>query len=345
MKVRRDGNTAPLKRPLIGRLAALRATLGRYLFASILSALTIAAIIVFLSPYIFVAVPAGYFGVIFRPWGGGTVTNSALKEGNNFVLPWNRVSLYDTRIQIGSAKFEAITKDDLHIKVVAKYRYRTRAETLGLLHKLVGPEYRYKLLEPAISSAIRSEISKYSAVDVYGSERNILQKKIYDKVVSPLNRNFVRASTADAAAPEGQMKKLGRIVQVDPHGNLIELMDVLITEVTLPQSIRAAIERKEEAVQLTEEYQYRILKEELESKRKEIEGRGIAAFQREVQAEMTPSYLKWRGIEATLSLAQSQNSKVVIVGGANGLPLIFNTDDAANAATKVPGKLPSGAKK
>jgi len=121
------------------------------------------------------------------------------------------------------------------------------------------------------------------------------------------------------------------------------LMDVFIKAVTLPATVRAAIERKEEADQLAQEYKFRIEKEKLEAERKEIEGRGIAAFQRQVEPGITPSYLKWRGIEATLSLAQSENSKVVIVGGQNGLPLIFNADDASSSASKAKPKLPAKA--
>jgi prohibitin 2 len=329
MSGRWDGSTAQSKRHSPDRVAGARALFGRYLFAAVLSSLIFVTAIVLLSPFIFIEIPAGYVGVVYRPWSGGTVTTTALTEGNNFVFPWNSVTTYDTRIQLATEKFEAITKDDLHIQVQIKYRYRTRAETLGQLQRLVGPNYKIKLLDPAISSSLRQEISKYSAVDVYGGNRTNIQKAVFDDVVSPLNKNFVRATATDAASSGDRNGLRGRISQVDPNGNLVELMDVLITDVTLPKSVRDAIERKEQAEQLTEEYKYRIQKEELESQRKEIEGRGIAAFQREVQTSMSPSYLKWRGIEATLDLAKSENAKVVIVGGADGLPLIFNTDETA----------------
>jgi len=44
-----------------------------------------------------------------------------------------------------------------------------------------------------------------------------------------------------------------------------------------------------------------------------------------VSQGLSEQLLRWRGIEATKALAESQNAKVVIVGGKDGLPLILNT--------------------
>jgi hypothetical protein len=76
----------------------------------------------------------------------------------------------------------------------------------------------------------------------------------------------------------------------------------------------------------------------MESMRKEIEADGIARFQQKVQAGISPNYLKWRGIEATLSLATSENAKTVIIGGKDGLPLILNTDEATATRPKSSAK-------
>ena len=326
-------------RKLWSATAKLRGTLLRHFTGLLLVALVLAAIIVFLSPYIFKQVPAGYVGVLYRPWAGGTVMTSALREGRSFVLPWNRVINYDARVQTYTETFEAITSDDLHIEMEVTYRFRTLETSIGRLHKVVGPDYRKKLLDPAISSGLREEVSKYQAVDVYGAARTKIQRQVYEDVVSPLNNNMITAVPRDIAAINTKAAAFGRLkLSETSTGNLVELMDVLIKTVTLPATVRAAIERKQEADQLAQEYIYRIAKEKLEAERKEIEGRGIAAFQRQVEPGITPSYLKWRGIEATLSLAQSENSKVVIVGGQNGLPLIFNADDGSNAAPKAKPK-------
>jgi hypothetical protein len=59
--------------------------------------------------------------------------------------------------------------------------------------------------------------------------------------------------------------------------------------------------------------------------------RGISEFQQIVSQGISDSYLRWQGIEATLQLAQSSNSKIVIVGtGNDGLPVILGNPDAAS---------------
>ncbi len=68
-------------------------------------------------------------------------------------------------------------------------------------------------------------------------------------------------------------------------------------------------------------------KEKLEAERKRIEAQGISDFQNIVSKGISEQLLQWKGIEATEKLAQSANSKVVVIGaGKNGLPLILNSD-------------------
>ncbi len=67
-----------------------------------------------------------------------------------------------------------------------------------------------------------------------------------------------------------------------------------------------------------------LAKEKKEAERKKIEAEGISNFQRIVTQGISEQLLKWKGIEATEKLAQSPNSKVVIIGGKDGLPIILN---------------------
>jgi hypothetical protein len=104
----------------------------------------------------------------------------------------------------------------------------------------------------------------------------------------------------------------------------------------LPPDIVAAINRQTEQYYMIQEYKFRVQREAEESKRKQIEADGIAAFQKTVSQGISPSYLRWRGIEATLELAKSPNSKIVVIGsGKDGLPIILNSAD--NPAASEPG--------
>src|SRR5262249_26814848 len=75
-------------------------------------------------------------------------------------------------------------------------------------------------------------------------------------------------------------------------------------------------------------YKFRVEREKRESERKRIEAEGIRDFQQIVSQCISESYLRWRGIEATLQLSQSTNSKVVVIGsGRDGLPVILGNAD------------------
>jgi hypothetical protein len=105
----------------------------------------------------------------------------------------------------------------------------------------------------------------------------------------------------------------------------------------LPPPIVAAINRQTQQFYEIQEFKYRVEREAQESTRKQVEANGIAAFQRTIGQGISDSYLRWRGIEATLSLAQSPNSKIIIIGsGKDGLPIILGNVDSPPATQLKP---------
>lgn len=321
-------------------LARVRAYFLRIRSKLILRALIVIAVIIVIWPYVTIVIPAGKVGVLFRPLVGGTSISRPMTEGLNLYLPWNQITLYDTRIQVGKTQFEAVTAEGLHLRLGVIYRYRVHASKAGRLHKVIGPNFTQVLLEPAINSIVRMETARYSADQIYGDRRSELQHNIYNGVTDPNNRNMIEGSSD----PSSTDMVFGRpallsLKHASPPGYvpLVELVDVQITEVRLPDRVREAIEKKEEQQQVQQEYVFRIEREKLESERKRVEAQGIRDFQRTVQAGISENYLRWRGIEATLRLATSPNSKTVIVGGGRtGMPLIFNTDDTRSPAQAPP---------
>ena len=104
----------------------------------------------------------------------------------------------------------------------------------------------------------------------------------------------------------------------------IEMKDLLIRSITLPEKIKAAIESKLQQQQEALAYQYRLERETSEADRLRIQAQGIADYNKILSASITPNILKQKGIDATLELANSPNSKVIVVGsGDDGLPLIL----------------------
>jgi len=89
--------------------------------------------------------------------------------------------------------------------------------------------------------------------------------------------------------------------------------------------VSQAIEEKLQAEQQSEKMKFILDRERQEADRKRIEAQGIADFQTIVSDGISDKLLRWKGIEATEALAASANSKVVVIGGADGLPLILNS--------------------
>jgi hypothetical protein len=166
-------------------------------------------------------------------------------------------------------------------------------------------------------------ISENEAADLYSTRRARVQEVISSKF---------QAALADIST------------NVPLEEAYIKLEDVLIEEIDLPPFVRAAIEEKEKVRHMSEAYEFRLQLEAKERDRKRIEAEGIRAFQEIVAPGITSSYLRWRGIEATLELAKSNNAKVVIIGNkSDGLPVILNMDGLKDAdkADDRPGPRPT----
>ena len=131
--------------------------------------------------------------------------------------------------------------------------------------------------------------------------------------------------------------------QPDPKGyndflqGSIQILDILLLSIDLPSTVVDAINSQTAQFYAIQEYKFRIEREAQESKRKQIEANGVVAFQQTVSKGISDSYLRWRGIDATLQLAQSPNAKVIVIGSSkDGLPIILNADTLAPRATSLP---------
>lgn len=256
-----------------------------------------------------ITVPAGHAGVMWWRFFNGTETADIYKEeGIHLIFPWDQLVIYDSRLLERTSNFDAVAKDGLTLKISASIRWRVRKNKLAILHRTIGPNYFNRLILPQLGSVFRENIAKFNGEEVYGSNRNQVQKAIHDIIINDINEIGGRNEEISA--------------------DLISIMDVLIIEVELPASLQAAINRKFAEDEYVEEYRFKVKTEELESTRKEIEANGIRRFQEIVAPTISDAYLRWTGIQATLKLAQSPNSKVVIMGnGPDGLPVILNGFD------------------
>ncbi len=247
-----------------------------------------------LTSSVFVTIPPGHRGVLFERFGGGVVTDKVYEEGFNIVAPWNSMDVYDVRINEGFEKMDVLSKNGLSIAVELSYRYKPTSNDLGFLHKNIGKGYVERIIKPEIRSATREVIGKYLPEELYSTKRESIQDEIFQTTKKAIEAKFV------------------------------ELDAVLIRSVELPATLKDAIEQKLKEEQLSFQYEFKLDRERKEAERKIIEAQAKADANRILNASLTDKILQDKGIEATLELAKSPNSKVVIVGGGDGgLPLIL----------------------
>jgi regulator of protease activity HflC (stomatin/prohibitin superfamily) len=316
---------------------------GRHLPSLSITLLVALLATTILFPYVVITVPSGSVGVLWKRFNGydfycwcfvgrGTLLDprELRDEGLHIIWPWDKLYLYTLRLQSTTQTYNAISKDGVSVNAQINMRFQLLHNYVGVLHKFIGPQYLASVVDPELGSRAREVISQYTAQEVYTS-REAIQGKIRAEAQKSLSthlNNLVQPEAMEQPDP----KHYNDFLQ-----NSIQLLDSLVLSIELPPEIVQAINRQTQQFYEIQEYKYRVEREAQESTRKQIEANGIAAFQRTVSEGISDSYLRWRGIEATLALAQSRNSKIVVIGGGkDGLPIILgNVDGAAGANSKA----------
>ncbi len=309
-----------------------------------ITSLVLLAFVVFFAPDIFITIGAGEAGVLWRRFGGGTETVAhdgrpffgrlqadrtgtptvltenlhrqnadaphvyPYSEGMEIIWPWDRMAIYNIRLQQVSRTYGVLTSDGLDVKAEITFRWKPIEEDLGRLHRDVGPDYVDTLITPLIGAYAREEIARHESHALYSPARLQIQEAI-------------RAKTKQAL--------MSRYYPEQNRESYVIVEDVLLRSVVLPQEVRAAVEEKVVQKHLAESYRYKLERETQEANRKAIEAAGIQRFQTAVNGSISEGYLRLRGIEATMELAKSPNTKVIVVGGGKEeVPVILSGADA-----------------
>ena len=303
--------------PPITRRRWRRRFVERWLPTLTIFLLVITLIGVVISPQVAINVPSGHVGVLWKRFGAGTVLDprKIRDEGLHFIWPWDRLFLYDLRLQSITENYNVTSSDGVGLIASVNIRFRLQRDGTPVVHQALGPNYVNILIRPGIGSLTREVVSGYTAEQVYSTARQEIQDKIREHVLE-------RSS-------ERTMEREGDESYRVPLRDLFHLYDTLLYGIELPAALVAAINRKSEQYYVVLEYEFRVEREKRESERKKIEAQGIRDFQQIVTQGITDSYLRWRGIEATLQLSQSANTKIVIIGsGKDGLPILLGKTDA-----------------
>ena len=242
----------------------------------------------------FTIIPAGHTGVIDFL---GYVSDNTLKPGVNLVNPMANVEKMSIKTQELKETMNVPSEEGLGVELEISLLFKLNPDKANEIYKTVGPNYTEIILVPQFRSVVRGVTARYEAKALYTASREKLAGEIVE-----------------------ELEKL-----VGPRGITIE--QAPLRQIILPKRLTQSIEEKLQAEQESQRMAFVLQRETQEADRKRIEAKGIADFQEIVSKGISEQLLKWKGIEATEKLANSQNTKVVIIGsGKDGLPLILGSD-------------------
>jgi prohibitin 1 len=224
----------------------------------------------------------------------GRVTGETLGEGIHLINPLKTNNELSIQTQTIKESASVPSSEGLMMSLDTSLIYHLNPDRAAEVFQKIGADYENVVVEPTLRSAIREATASHTANALYTGEREMVAKQITDQIS----------------------------VELTKRGLTVE--NVLLRDIQLPATLKAAIEAKQQAEQESLAMNFRLQKETQEAQRKRIEAAGVRDFQQIVAQGITPSLLEWKGIEATENLAKSPNSKVVVIGNnKNGLPLIL----------------------
>lgn len=237
----------------------------------------------------------------------GKVQNDVLTSGLHLINPLMEVSrldiktqnytmsgVHDEGIKTGDDAIRVLTADGLEVTIDLTVLFRLTESDAPRLVMETGVNYVDKIVRPLTRTKIRDNAVYYDAVALYSNKRDEFQNRIFKSI-------------------EDDFKKRGLFLE-----------QLLVRNITLPQSVKATIEGKINAEQEAQKMQFVLQKEKQEAERKRVEAQGIADYQRIINQGLTDQQLQYEQIKALKEIATSQNAKIVVMGKGN-TPLILDT--------------------
>jgi regulator of protease activity HflC (stomatin/prohibitin superfamily) len=236
----------------------------------------------------------------------GSIQNDVMGSGLHFINPLLDVKKLDIKTQnytmsgihdegdkVGDDAIRVLTSDGLEVTIDLTVLYKIVATDAPRLLRETGDDYRDKIVRPITRTKIRDNAVYYQAVDLFGSKRDEFQQRIYKSI-------------------EDDFKKRGLMLE-----------QLLVRNITLPNSVKASIESKINAEQDAKKMEFVLQKEKQEAERKRVEAQGISDYQRIINTGLTDQQLQYEQIKAMKEIALSQNAKVIVMGKGNS-PLIID---------------------
>jgi len=272
-------------------------------YYSIVTMIGIAVIAVGIGTLVVKQIEAGQVGVqsLF-----GKVDNHTLESGLNIVNPMVEVTMFDIKTQNytmsgvhdegdkgGDDAIRVLSADGLEVIIDLTVLYRVLPNKAPTILKEIGADYKNTIVRPITRTKIRDNAVYYDAVALYSTKRDEFQARIFKGI-------------------EKDFKDRGLVLE-----------QLLVRNITLPQSVKVAIESKINAEQDAQKMQFVLQKEKQEAERKRVEAQGIADYQKIINTGLSQQQLEYEMIKANKEIALSPNTKIIIMGGGK-TPIMLN---------------------
>ena len=140
-----------------------------------------------------ITIDSGEAGVLYKTFDKGVVVDEPpLSEGFHFIAPWNKVFVYEVRQQELFEKMKVLSSNGLEIQIDASAWYEPVYSELGNLHQSLGKNYLGRVIQPAIRSAARSVVGRYTPEQLYSSKRDAIQDEIFAETKTILEKQYVQ---------------------------------------------------------------------------------------------------------------------------------------------------------
>jgi regulator of protease activity HflC (stomatin/prohibitin superfamily) len=270
---------------------------NRKLLPFIILGVIVLFVLMGISSSLFFTVNATQRAIVFYKFGKGLDKDDVIFPGVHMKAPWNDVFTYNVQETSQDENMDVLDKSGLSIHVDITVRFKPIPDKIGYIYEKFNQDYVNVLVIPEVRSTVRQVMGRYTAEEIYSTKRAEVEETI-----------------------EAESEKI-------LEANNVHMVALLIRSIQLPEQIRVAIESKLQQQQEALAYQFRLDKEKSEAERKRIAAEGESRANNIINNSLTDKLLKMRGIEATLELSKSPNSKTIIIGsGKDGMPLILGNN-------------------
>jgi len=234
----------------------------------------------------------------------GKVNTNILESGLNVINPLVEVVTFDVRTQnytmsgvhdegekMGDDAIRVLSADGLEVIIDLTVLYKVIPTEAPRILKEIGTDYRNTIVRPICRTKIRDNAVYYDAVALYSSKRDEFQSRIFKTI-------------------EADFKSRGLILE-----------QLLVRNITLPASVKAAIESKINAEQEAQKMTFVLQKEKQEAERKRVEAQGIADYQTILSTGLSDKQLQYEMIKA---IATSPNAKLIIMDSKRNPSIIVD---------------------